>query len=666
MKKKVNFNVSIKFKLIIIFIILITLPLLVLGYTSYSKSVEVTKGELEKSSLQLIKQLDTSIDAYLGGIEESVLFISKYVSSKEALSNPDENEGMIKSFENFKNTHKNILNIYIGTEDKKAYSYLDVEKDSDFTARPWYIKAKQQKKLVWTDPYIDLETGKTIVSVALPLHDNNEFIGVLGTDITLDTLDSMLDGTVVGDQGYPCVVDENGNTLLHRNKQFIGKPVPIEKLAKELEEKREGVVKYEIKEDGVNRDKFAVFTTMDKFGWKVMAAMHIDEIKEKTDIILKQTVMLGGVSLLVAMALAFLFATSLTSPIRSLVTDMKSVQEGDLSVNRMVKRRDEIGQLEEHFNSMVGHLGKLVKRIQESSINVTSSAQNIAATSEITSATAQQIASSIEIITQGASEQAVEAEKSVTNTLKLASQFNKLATNFEDMNTFTDHVIKTSKASMAVVDELEERTKLNNEGTEKIQEAIVELDKKIKNIGNILNTIDSISNQTNLLALNASIEAARAGEAGRGFTVVAEQIRKLAEESSISSCEIKEIIANVQAESEITVAIMKEVKSRNEGQSEAVIEVNQSFDQISDAVYNITEKIEQIGDFVNHMNQDKDNIVASIENISGVSEEIAASSEEVNNSVQQQATVIEHIALASDEMDVIATSLNEEIDRFKL
>ncbi|MCT4618944.1 MAG: methyl-accepting chemotaxis protein [Marinisporobacter sp.] len=671
MKNKKQIKFGIGAKLSIVFILLITIPLLTLGMTSYEKSVKIMEENLKDSSLRLIKEIKTSINNEMHGFEESIVQMSYEANVQQAATREEGIQWMMKNFKSFIKGHPDAAAIYIGTKNKDLYIYPETELPDGYdpTERPWYKEAVAKNDLIWTNPYIDAFTGKQVITVAIPVYNSfkgNEFTGVVAVDIFLETLSNHINSIKIGKRGYPVILDRDLNTMIHDNKELIGKPLPIEEIEKAIKEKEEGYVDYKWKDSGQQKKKFSVFTKVDKLGWTVLGILDMDEIKEDVDGLHDSALMIGGVSLLIAICISYLFSRGLTKHIKALLEDMEKIKQGDLTVLSKIKTKDEIGRLGEHFNGMIDEIGNLVRNVQSASKEVIASAENLAATSEETSASAEEVATTVEEIAKGATEQAGEAEKGAMLTAKLSDKFDKLNDNTDEMLTSASDVMEANLDGVKAVEDLKDRTKLNTKATETIEEAIMELDNKTKYIGSILDTIASIAEQTNLLALNASIEAARAGEHGKGFAVVADEIRKLAEGSREAADEIKEIVVNIQSDSSNTVQIMKDVKERAQEQYESVGMVTGSFDRISKSIDGMAQKIEMISDFVRELNIDKDNIVGAIQNISAVSEETAAASEEVSASMQQQSMAVEEVARAADKLNDLALNLNEEISRFKI
>ncbi|WP_053955509.1 methyl-accepting chemotaxis protein [Inediibacterium massiliense] len=669
MNQILKIRMSIQSKLIIISMILIAVPLIILGQNTYKKSVEVTGKELGRSSLAYIKQLEISIRNELKGVEQVLAFMSEdsiFQKNEDLEYISDE---MIYHFKKLKENNPNILNIYFVKTNGTIYDYPSYSDKNhyDLTQRNWYKEAVKKKAMIWAQPYEDLDTHQYVVSLATPIYDgNSQLLGVLGADVSMETINKMMKHVKIGHEGYAFILEETDKVITHKNKDLVGKIFPSKEVIDAIKKNKEGVVHYLWKENNKKYKKFAVYTKLEELNWTILGGMYIDEIQDQTSVILDYILWIGGISLFCAIFIAYVFSNRMSKAIKLLVNSMQKVRDGDLNIYIQNNRKDEIGLLNENFNNMVQKLKDLTKKIQDVSIEVTSSSQNLVATSEITSVSLEQVASASEIIAQGASEQASEAEKAAHLTMNLAEVFQKLIKNMEPIEISSEEAILRGQEGIEAVIELEEKTNVTQEEINEIEKAVIDLDGRIKTIGKILETMDSISEQTNLLALNASIEAARAGESGKGFAVVAEEIRKLAEESKNSSNGIKNIIMSIQSESEYTVNTMKEVKTTTLAQKEGVDKVNESFQKIDGSIQEVTKDIENIQRIIGKLDGQKDEIVRAIENISAISQETASSSEEVSASIEQQTMAMKEIATATDELDELAIRLNAELLKFKI
>ena len=660
---------GIRFKLILSFILLITIPMTALGVNAFVQSVNLMEDNLKSATQETTFQITNVIDAYMKGLEQSIGVLSGSENLKQAFADPEAPTKMLEDFEHFIKENPDITYAYLGTKNKDMHIYPVAEMSAGYdpTSRPWYQDAVSKNSFIWTDPYVDDITGDLIISAAKPIYDHqNQLVGVVGLDISLATLSQFVNNIKVGEMGYVILIDKNSNIMTHTNPELIGEPIPIPKLAEAIAKEKAGDIDYKMEESGVMEEKFAVFHTLDRLGWRVAAIMYIKEIREQYTSLMQSMLMIGLLALAAAMFISVLLANSIAKPIQNLSKDMERIKEGDFTVRSQIKTKDEVGALAESFNVMAEGLKTLVHQVRQVAIEVTGAAETLAATAEETSASAEEVARTVEEIAKGASEQAGEAETGSALVASLAAKMERLGEDTRKMLGVSADVMTSNDKGVETVDVLKEKTKLNNDATERIVVAVTELDGQSQHIGTILQTISAIAEQTNLLALNAAIEAARAGDAGRGFAVVADEIRKLAEQSGKSADEIRRIVVGIQDHSKATVEIMQDVKIRNKEQGSAVEEVNSAFGEISKSIKAINEKIEGIGIYVGEMNQEGQSIVAAIENISAVSEETAASSEEVTASMQQQTSAVDEVAQAADKLNGLATQLSNELSKFKI
>lgn len=657
---------SIRSKIILLLVILITLPTAFLGYRNYNYANDILAKELKVTATQVVNKSIESMDFFLSSLERDAAVLSSNDATEHILEDESRVAEMFNAFEAYINANAHVMHAYAGTKEKQMYIYPDVHLEEGFdpTIRPWYQDAFNKKQIIWTDPYVDKGTGTLVISVASPIYNterNNEFVGVLALDISLDKLTELVNDIRIGQTGFASLVNQEGKFLIHNDYPF-DTPIPVENLKDAVIANESDLVEYKVDGD----PRFAYFATIPQTGWRLIGTLRYEELAENTESILKSTMQNGAIGLAVAIIIGFLFSGIITKPLKLLAEDMKRIGSGDFTIRTQVKSKDEVGSVALSLNQMIQQLGSLIGTIQSITTEVSHAADTLAATSEETSASSEEVTRTVEEIARGASDQAAEAEKGASMTNRLSGKFVELNNNSNEMHEISGMVADANKKGVAVVEGLISETEENIESITRIEQAISNLDSKAQSIGVILNTISEIAEQTNLLALNAAIEAARAGEAGRGFAVVADEIRKLAEQSGKSTDEISKIILDIQSESNNTVQIMSEVKKQTNEQTDAVKDVSNTFENISSAISTITGKIDDINTYVEEMTKDGNEIVAVIENISAVSEETAAASQQVTASMEQTSSAVEEVARAAEELNMLADKLAAEIQQFKI
>ncbi|MDJ0286911.1 MULTISPECIES: methyl-accepting chemotaxis protein [Bacillus] len=650
---------SISKKLVIAFLVVLILPTVALTISAFFTSKTELDKQIMGSAMSQVNAFDTLIDENIGNKAEAVTL---FTDDLKATNLQEKNrKATIKELQQYgKINEKDVSAIYAGSE-KGLFMQYPVQKmpeGYDPRERPWYQEAMSADgKQVITKPYVAASTGKMVITIAQKTKDGS---GVIGLDMEIDSLIQKLKEIKIGQKGYAFIMEKD-KTVLADPTQKPGSKVN-ENLANIIFKNKQGNGSYTLN----GTDKKVAYVTNELTGWKIGGTMLVSEVEDAAKPVFNTAIIVFSVTLIVAGTLIFFIVRSISSRLSNLARFSKKVSDGDLRDKLQIQSDDEIGQVGKGFNTMIDSLRSLIGAVQTSVENVASSSEELTASAGQTSKATEHITLAIEQFSTGNESQNDKVESS-------SEELEEMNRGLQHMNESAESITASSIKSTEIAGEggqLVEKTasQMNviDQSVKKAENVISALESKSKDITQILGVINGIADQTNLLALNAAIEAARAGESGRGFSVVAEEVRKLAVQSANSAKEIenliKEIVQDIDVSQEVFTAVNQEVQSGLSFTEQTKV----SFHNIFDMTKEISDQLQTMNRTVVQLSKGSAHVSEAVREIADVSRESSANIQDIAASAEEQLASMEEISSSSATLSSMAEELRDLISKFKV
>ncbi|GGO00372.1 methyl-accepting chemotaxis protein [Saccharibacillus kuerlensis] len=381
-------------------------------------------------------------------------------------------------------------------------------------------------------------------------------------------------------------------------------------------------------------------------------------------LILILTLLTVGIAL--SLLVGYLIARAVSRPLRRIQQLMQEAENGNLTVRAEYVSRDEIGQLSDSFNGMIAGLRGIVRKVDESSMTLSASSQQLTASAEQTSVASGHIAASSSHLADGFEAQAQTVAEVTRSAERLADSMDQIRGSSESITSLAGRTEQAAHAGMEDVNDVMQQIRDIDSSVGRTGSVITSLERRIEDIDQLVSAIQQVAEQTNLLALNASIEAARAGEAGRGFDVVAQEIRKLAESAAKSASQITDTVRAVQDESKKAVASMQEASGRVKHGVDGASRVSESFALIKESIADVSGRIGEISREIVSASGRSSEIGHAMQSISRVTEQGAAGLQEVSAASEEQLSTMEEVNGSSRHLARLAEDLQQELTKFAL
>ena len=439
-------------------------------------------------------------------------------------------------------------------------------------ARPWYKEAIKGDTVAYSPIYEDMITKDLLVTVGHPIYRNGQKIGVAGIDISLKPILAKTENMKTGETSYTFELNSVGDFITHPKYQKTDNIANInnEELYNFYQTVlKDGIAVRTIKVDGV--EEVVRGSKIGNTGWVIANAIDVNELYAPVKKMMVTLVIMGVIIIALLVGLISTFTLNISKAIDQMKDFANKLAEGDFAKCEFnINREDEIGSLGRALVSMRDRLRDVISKVSSSAQMVAASSEELTASSDESSQSSAQIIKVITDVAMGADKQVLSVETALGTVERIVKEIDNMSKSSAEMAGKASEMAEKAGVGNQIVNKAIGQMDSLGKSVDTSSVLIGQLGERSKEIGEIVNTISGIAGQTNLLALNAAIEAARAGEHGRGFAVVADEVRKLAEQSQVSAKHISELIGKIQNDTQSVVQSMNVGTTEVKAGAEAV------------------------------------------------------------------------------------------------
>ncbi|ANY68286.1 hypothetical protein BBD42_18750 [Paenibacillus sp. BIHB 4019] len=549
---------------------------------------------------------------------------------------------------------------------------------SDYTvegAGDYYLLPKQSKKVTYVDPYFYNVAGQQtlITSIVVPILDQSgSFLGIVGADLSIESFQkAAAEYSPMG--GYVSLISEKGNYLANPNDSAA---------LNEAFADNEG--KQALLDDVMSGTRYSGYTA-DSNGDEVMRLFEPIALPGSNQFWYSQSVVPKAAifedfnasrtaSLIIACSSMILLGIIISLLIRFMVIrklnlfnkGLEKMAEGDLTQTIAVKQQDELGQMAASFNRMTEKLRGMFQLVTNLGVAVSETSEQLTASADQTSKASETIAESIQTVAMDAETQNQHAGGTAEAMHAMSSHVQRIAESSDQVASSANGVALQTADGYQLMQEAVRQMGQIQHSVSETEAAIERLNERSTQIGQMTGLITAISVQTNLLALNAGIEAARVGEHGRGFAIVAQEVRKLAEQTKQAADQVSQLVEGIRSDTDHVAQTMQRGSKEVASGAQTVEGSGELFNAIMNEMSAVSSQIQEVSAAAGQMNASSQQMTASVEQMAVIAGDTASNSHNVAAASEEQLASMQQISAAAESLDHMVQELLEKLSQFKI
>ncbi|NLM07272.1 MAG: methyl-accepting chemotaxis protein [Tissierellia bacterium] len=542
------------------------------------------------------------------------------------------------------------------------------EAGDDMTTRDYYIGATETDGYFFSDVYVDAETKSNVITISKTIEKNGRLWGVLASDVSLQAITEFMNTLdFYKGAGTAAIISNSGLVVYHPEASILSLKAEETQQLKEIVPLIQSNMGVSFKDAYLGEEQLIFPIELDEINMIAIVAVPMNVINQNVNTMMIYFIIIMIVTLVLGAIISLFISASIGKNFESLTDFIKEISAYNLTYKAEEHKgsdNDEFVIMQRNLNmlrdNLIHHIDELDdknRRIQDASNGLSQISTQVLQGSE-------DITRVVSDLSDTSESQAHDTEAGANQMHNLSKEIEMTANLIKSVGDSTKEVVDNVSEGRSVIDELVHLTLEGGNASKEVFEIVKQTETNSQRIGDASKLISDIADQTNLLALNAAIEAARAGEAGRGFSVVADEIRKLAEESAKSTHIIAESVEELINSAVYAVEKMVLLENITNSQNSEAKDAKIKFNEIENAINTVNEAIKMVEESTTSMETNKDAVLGVLESLAAVAEENAASTEETAATTESQNEKMQDIEVFSSNLRIMADELSAEVNKF--